>query len=105
MTEEAIDQVKKKLAVYLAFENYPNRSKKEIEVLANTTPYPERANDIVSIPEILIKDPDQSLPENPYEPPLDGTQGIWSDIVIATQKRMLKSDKNGSHWIKVLPKE
>jgi hypothetical protein len=35
---------------------------------------------------------DQSLPENPYSPPLDKTQEIWSDIVVATHRAILKAN-------------
>ena len=46
---------------------------------------------ILSIKGIRIEADDQSLPDNPYLPSLDETQGIWSDIVVATQQDMLKA--------------
>ena len=36
-------------------------------------------------------DGDQSLPENPYSPPLNITEEIWGDIVIATQEAYRKA--------------
>lgn len=35
---------------------------------------------------------DQSLPENPYSPPLNKTQEVWSDVVVATHRAMLNKD-------------
>lgn len=64
------------------------------------------SNAILSIPEILIKDPDQSLPHIP-ERDADGLPiGSW--LVSAgmfAQQDMLKPDENSSVWVKVLPKE
>ena len=59
------------------------------------------SNQILSIPEILIKDPDQSLPENPYKPKAGeqirtGRQNLYEQ----SQQDMLKE-----HWMRMLPKE
>ena len=34
---------------------------------------------------------DQSLPENPYSPPLSKTEESWSAVVVATHRAMLKA--------------
>jgi hypothetical protein len=59
----------------------------------------EAANQILSLDGIEIKSDDQSLPESPYSPPLDTTQIIWDEIVVASQQDMRKAD-----FIKVIPK-
>ena len=65
----------------------------------------EDASQILSLKGIRIECDDQSLPENPYSPPLDETQEIWSDIVVATHKDMLKPDSEENHRVKVIKKE
>ena len=42
-------EAQEKIANYLASEDYPYRPEKELAVLGATTPYPERANDILTI--------------------------------------------------------
>lgn len=64
------------------------------------------ANQILSIPELLIKDPDQSLPKCDVEyNPLacgaeDDTDNCYRGGWDASQGEMLKEN-----WVKVIPKE
>lgn len=64
------------------------------------------AHQILSIPEILIKDPDQSLPEIPEvpiysdKPYTDAEKGAWRMGALTYKHKLLKE-----HWSKVLPKE
>lgn len=44
---------------------------------------------------LAVVDKDQSLPENPYDPPFDITQEGWRDCIDATMQKMPKE-----RWIK-----
>jgi len=96
MNQEEI--VREKIAQYSYY--FEVRGKKAIkwEVLATKYKIPHWAfaDQILSIKGLRIEADDQSLPENPYEPPLDTTQEGWRDIVDATTKRMIKDN-----WVKV----
>lgn len=43
---------RERIALYLATEDYPHRPDAELLVLSKTTPYPERANDVLGITNI-----------------------------------------------------